>query len=332
MRSGRQAKSSTPRVSGSSIRVVANRTGIGAHTLRVWERRYGFPKPERRSGGVREYTEGDIAKLKLVAQALEAGFRAGEVVPLPVADLTRLLEATQTDLAQASRERPAPRPGDGALEDVRSAGVIDRLVAAFVDDDLERAQSMLRAAAVAFDPKSFVTELAHPLALRVGDLWERGELEVRHEHLASACLTRQLHALAAAADGSDQQFPVVVLATLPGESHVLPLDMVAVYLSASGAAPRMLGADTPPAEISASARAMRANAVGLSISAVADRKQAEAAVRELLGDLPRRTELWLGGGGSRAVASAIDGDGVVHVDSWAALDEQLRAVRAGRAA
>src|SRR5690242_18535999 len=93
-----------PSAATSSIRVVSGRTGIGQHTLRVWERRYGFPKPMRRSDGVRAYAEEDIAKLKLVAQALEAGFRAGEVVPLPAADLARLLEATRLDLA----ERPGP--------------------------------------------------------------------------------------------------------------------------------------------------------------------------------------------------------------------------------
>ena len=62
-------------LAGASIRVVANRTGIAADTLRVWERRYGFPKPERRPGGSRIYSEDDIARLRLLARALEAGFR-----------------------------------------------------------------------------------------------------------------------------------------------------------------------------------------------------------------------------------------------------------------
>src|SRR5690606_17590983 len=69
---------------GLSIRVVVNRTGIPADTLRMWERRYGFPKPSRRAGGSRLYTEEDVVRLKLVSQALAAGFRPGEVVPLPV--------------------------------------------------------------------------------------------------------------------------------------------------------------------------------------------------------------------------------------------------------
>lgn len=54
----------------ASIRVVSNRTGIPADTLRIWERRYGFPKPERTPGGSRVYTDEDVARLQLVNRAL----------------------------------------------------------------------------------------------------------------------------------------------------------------------------------------------------------------------------------------------------------------------
>jgi methylmalonyl-CoA mutase cobalamin-binding subunit len=127
--------------------------------------------------------------------------------------------------------------------------------------------------------------------------------------------------------------PLVVLATLPGEHHLLPLDMVGVYLSASDASPRMLGADTPALEIAAAARAMRADAVGVSISAAADRDACAANLEELIGELPRKTELWVGGAGGEAVIGAVASHrGVAHVDGWAALDRKLRDMRAGRAA
>lgn len=324
----------------SSIRVVANRTGIGPHTLRVWERRYGFPRP-RRADGVRAYSEEDIAKLKLVARALEAGFRAGEVVPLPVADLERLLDAARLDIDERQREsapdvreatRSSPAPDVDEVRRARPDDRVSQVIAELARDDVEALQATLRGAARALGAKRFVTELADPLAVRVGELWESGRLEVRHEHVLSACLTRRLHALLgddARRDRAAGPAPAVVLGTLPGEHHVLPLDMIAVYLSAAGASPRMLGADTPPREIAATARAMKADVVGISISAAADPSRARRAVRELLDELPRRVKLWLGGAGSAAVLRGMDVPGVQHVDGWQALDAALEDVRAG---
>ena len=79
---------------GASIRVVANRTGIGAATLRVWERRYEFPRPSRRPGGSRVYSEADIARLHVITRALAAGFRPSEVVSLALDALAKLVDAS----------------------------------------------------------------------------------------------------------------------------------------------------------------------------------------------------------------------------------------------
>ena len=214
----------------SSIRVASSRTGIGQHTLRVWERRYGFPKPMRRADGVRAYSEEDIAKLKLVAQALEAGFRAGEVVPLPAPDLARLLEATRIDQAErpdARGDRDQAREQDEQENALTSNDAVERIIVSLRRDDIADVQRALRSAGRTLGARRFVTEIAHPLAFRVGELWGTGELDVRQEHLASACLTRQLHTmqdgLHEAADDEEGR-PLVVLATLPGEHHVLPLD------------------------------------------------------------------------------------------------------------
>lgn len=318
----------------SSIRVVSNRTGIGPHTLRVWERRYGFPSPERRADGVRAYRESDIAKLRMVAKALEAGYRAGEVVPLPMVDLERLLDAARLDLAARPSEAiasPSPTLSRDAPHADDDPERIRRLLDALAADDIIGVQSLLRDAARSLSPKELVTAVAAPLAFRVGALWEQKRLQIRHEHLMSACLTRVLHALPLD-DGDPDRWPVVLLATLPGEHHLLPLDMVAAYLAASSAAPRMLGADSPPREIAASARAVRADVVGLSISGAADPTRACGAVRDLLDELPRRTKLWLGGSGSAGVFRMLDEEGVLHVESWDALDRSLRDARDARAA
>ena len=76
---------------GYSIRVASRLTGVSSDTLRMWERRYGFPKPERNESQVRVYSEADIERLVLISRALKAGYRSGEVIHRGSEELRGLL-------------------------------------------------------------------------------------------------------------------------------------------------------------------------------------------------------------------------------------------------
>jgi MerR family transcriptional regulator, light-induced transcriptional regulator len=80
-------------MSGLAIKDVAERTGLTAGTIRIWEQRYGFPEPARTSSGYRVYTDDDVATLRRVV----AFRRRGLSVP---AALDRAREASEpTDRA-----------------------------------------------------------------------------------------------------------------------------------------------------------------------------------------------------------------------------------------
>lgn len=200
---------------------------------------------------------------------------------------------------------------------------IEAVLGALAADDVDRVRACLRAGALLHGTKGFVTQMAEPLARRVGELWADGRLEVRHEHLLTALLATQLRLLTAAAEDGPRG-PVVLLATLPGEPHVLGLEMVAAFLAAGHAAPRMLGADTPPADLAAAARALSADVVGVSISSAADARAAEKAVRALQKRLPDGVALWLGGAGAARVRTP--SRAVRRIASFSELDAALVAL------
>jgi DNA-binding transcriptional MerR regulator/methylmalonyl-CoA mutase cobalamin-binding subunit len=299
-----------------SIRVVSSQTGIPAETLRVWERRYGFPKPARRSGGGRLYGEQDVARLHLIARAREAGYRPGDVIALSDREILRLVE-----------DKAAARPTDQ-----RSfvAPSVDQLVADIRANEVTRVRATLRSLAITLGPKVFVTDVAHPLAVAIGCAWEQGTIDVHQEHLASALVSMQLRLLLSAFEDGEGA-PVVVLATLPGEAHALGLEMVAVYLAAHRATPRLLGADTPADQIARAARAMDADVIGISVSLAHESAVARPhvdALRRALADLGD-TELWIGGGGAPGVIDEAPGDRVRVAMTWADVDGALAAFRAG---
>jgi DICT domain-containing protein len=58
---------------GLTISAVAARTGLSVPVLRAWERRYGFPSPDRLEGGHRRYDEGEVARILAVVRERRAG-------------------------------------------------------------------------------------------------------------------------------------------------------------------------------------------------------------------------------------------------------------------
>ncbi|MFO0589981.1 MAG: MerR family transcriptional regulator [Polyangiaceae bacterium] len=293
-----------------SIRVASRLTGIAADTLRMWERRYGFPHPERTGGGSRTYSEEDIEILHLLSRAMKAGYRPGEVVGKGRAELEDIL-------AQVAPGRPEPLV-DGALPTVR--GLLSHLLA----DDAEALAGELRRAALRLGSKHFVVEIAQPFVTTVGEMWEQGKLEVRHEHLASEALSTLIRLLISTTeDGLGR--PVVLLATLPGEQHGLGLEMVALYLAASRATPRLLGVSTPRDQIVKAARALGADVVGLTITGSSDVSSAAADLRWMLSELPRRVEVWAGG--ESAPKLGIHDPGLKTIASFTELESALDRVR-----
>jgi DNA-binding transcriptional MerR regulator/methylmalonyl-CoA mutase cobalamin-binding subunit len=292
---------------GNTIRVVATRTGIAMDTLRVWERRYGFPAPTRRAGSNRRlYDDADVEKLVAMTHAMERGFRVGDIVDKSLEDLLALSVTT----IESSGAMP---------------GIVE-LVALLERDEVISFESELRRLAAALGARRFVTDVAQPLAVAVGAAWEAGRLAVRHEHVATECLSTRHRSMLAAYQDLDVR-PRVVLATLPAEPHTLALDMVALYLAVAGAKPRLIGASTPVAEIVAGVTAFKGDVVGVTVGPTADRTTTRRALQTLVRSLPRGVPLWVGGGGAEALG--LDRDVVHVITTWSEVDAAIVASRKG---
>jgi len=300
-----------------SIRVVSRLTGISLDTLRVWERRYGFPKPARKESGSRLYTQLDVDTLLLVSKALAAGYRPSEIVGKPFGELSRLLATP----GNADRSAPVP-----ATDQARGAVIsIDDFVALVVRGDFEAFRDGVRRASLLLGPRSFMTDLVHPLAVRIGEEWEAGALEVHQEHMASAALVAQLRVLSAAFEGRSVG-PTIIMTTLPGDLHSLGLDMAGLALHMLGAAPRSLGPNTPIDQITKACIAHRAQVVGLSVTFGPTVEETERALYALLGELPRDIEIWIGGEASRRLS--VQSPRLHYVYTIDEMEARVAAVRA----
>jgi DNA-binding transcriptional MerR regulator len=271
---------------------VTRRTGIGEHTLRAWERRFGFPKPLRLASGHRRFSGDQVQHLFLIAKALESGYRAGDIVPLPLAELEQLLESSGVfDRAGAT----------ATAEDV-----ISLAFDACKRFDREPLAALLHSEASILGLPRFLRERVSPLLDEVGNAWGRGEIEIRHEHFFSEVLEDELRRLRAPLETAAKGRPVVI-ASLPNELHGLGLQIAALAIVTAGRSVRVLGPHLPVDEIVQAAKALDASAVGLSVSILAEPKETAREITAVRKRLPDGVALWIGGAGSTTLKNLPNG-------------------------
>lgn len=274
-----------------SIGALSKATGIPTDTLRTWERRYGFPGAERTDSGHRRYALQTLERLKLVSTALELGHRPSTVLTADEDTLRRWIAASRNaDDAEVVRT-PRVDTTASAPDTTRERWL--ELVTHFASRAFDRE---LRAAFAEHGGMRFLEQLVGPFLKELGARWATGELGVRHEHFASErlreLLVSQWRPLSDAATG-----PLLVLATLPGEQHVLGLHMAAFALALNNTRLVFLGADSPPGEIARALQQHGAQAAVLSAAAGVDRPCLERDVDALRAVLGPTVPIVAGGAG-----------------------------------
>ena len=283
-------------------------TGLSRDILRAWERRYGFPQPQRDDRGQRVYSHDQIEQLRRLRRLVAAGQRPGRLVGLPVEVLDAKLEALGLGAA----------PEDGALlqdmlHELRGrggAGLVQWLRQALARDGLG----------------DFVVRVVAPLNDAVGQAWMRGDIQVFEEHLYTEAVQGVLRvALQPFQADAPRQRPRVLLTTVPGEEHSLGLLMAEAMLTLAGARCIALGTQTPVSDIAAAVRAQDADIVGLSFTGCLAAGRVDSALLDLRALLPDAVELWVGGSAMRSARRAAVGARVGF-----GLDEIAPAVTAWR--
>ena len=145
-----------------SIKIVARRTGLSAHVIRIWEKRYGATTPERTATNRRLYSEEQIDRLSLLRDLTQAGHSISNVAKLPLAKLKAL--ATEASPTPA-RLTPA-HAGSPA-----TATHLDESLAAVKALNSPALEAALKRAATTLGNQGLLQRVIAPLAQRIGELW-----------------------------------------------------------------------------------------------------------------------------------------------------------------
>jgi DNA-binding transcriptional MerR regulator/methylmalonyl-CoA mutase cobalamin-binding subunit len=262
-----------------SIAAVERETRLSKDVLRVWERRYGFPQPERDANGERCYPADQVERLRLMKRLMDQGHRPGSLAALAHEQLAALVMPVR-----ATPDADAP---DAAIAQLLTT-IRARDPAAF--------QHALRQCLARQGLERFLEQTVGPLTTAVGECWEDGSFDVFDEHFYTASAERLLRQAIADLPAA-RQGPRILLTTVPGEAHGLGLLMAESMFALEGATCIALGTETPLLDIARAASAYGAGVVALSFSLAYARRQVAPVLAQLRQALPDGVELWAGGAG-----------------------------------
>ncbi len=261
------------------IAEVERDTGIGKDTLRVWERRYGFPQPLRDDDDERIYPTDQLERLRIIRRLLDKGMRPGKVIGLPMDELNELLDSHTVKIEDQAHFAFC----SGLLKLIR----------------LHRGQDLrdsLNRILVKEGLQNFIIRTVVPMNSLVGNAWLRGELSIPEEHLYTEQVQNVIrHAIQLQVAGTHP--PRILLTTFPDEEHGLGLLMVEALCTTEGAQCISLGPRIPLADIARYAQDGSFDVVAVSFSAAYPSRDLVRDLTHFRAMLPEHLSIWVGGAG-----------------------------------
>jgi MerR family transcriptional regulator, light-induced transcriptional regulator len=255
-----------------SISAVERDTGLSKDTLRVWEKRYGFPCPNRDQFGERVYPPEQVTRLRVLRRLLDVGHRPGKLMNQSTEDLCALLVDDQSETPSGSELSPL-------LEAIRS-------------QNWETLQVRLGESLTQLGLARFLEEAIEPLDAWLAGAWIRGDLPPFSERLYRETVQNLLRGTLANL-GREMHPPRILLSSFPDEADMLgPLIMEAA-LSLEGARCIALGPNVPISDIALAAKSQRADVVALWFSRSYPLNRAREGLQSLGSQLGPQSEIWV---------------------------------------
>lgn len=156
-----------------SIKDLEQLSGIKAHTIRIWEKRYNLFEPERTPTNIRYYSDDDLKKLLNVTILNRNGFKISNIVSMDNHEMNeRIIEISDS------------------FHDFTNQ--IEQLTLAMIDFDEVRFERVLSSSVIKIGFDETVTRILYPFFERIGVLWQIGTIYPAQEHFVSNLIRQKL--------------------------------------------------------------------------------------------------------------------------------------------
>jgi DNA-binding transcriptional MerR regulator len=209
-----------------TIKDLENLTGIKAHTIRIWEQRYTFLRPQRTDTNIRYYNNEELKKILNISLLNKYGFKISHIDKMSEEDMRQKILGINN--IQAQQER-----------------IVNALIQAMVDMNLESFEALIEDHIKVKGIEKTIHQIIFPFMERIGVLWITDHINPAQEHLVSNIIRQKLIVGTEAVSPLFQLKKSGLLFLPEGEYHELGLLFVQYLLKNRGIKVFYLGANVP---------------------------------------------------------------------------------------
>lgn len=215
-----------------TIKDLENLSGIKAHTIRIWEQRYSFLKPERTETNIRYYNNDHLKTILNIALLNKYGYKISHIDRMSAEDINQKILSLTVPEAQEEHK-------------------INLLIQCMVDVDMHRFESLLNHYIRDYGVEKTVLQIIFPFLVKIGMLWVTNHIHPAQEHLVSNIIRQKILLAIDSLPLTDSSKPAVLMFLPEGELHEIGLLFMHYILKNNGFNILYVGANIPLKDVAA---------------------------------------------------------------------------------
>ncbi len=213
-----------------TIKDLENLTGIKAHTIRIWEQRYHFLKPQRTDTNIRYYNNQELKKILNISLLNKYGFKISQIDKMSDTDINGKIISINSIEAQQEN-------------------VINVLIQSMVDMDIDGFEIQLEEYISKRGIEKTISQIIFPFMEKIGVLWITGHINPAQEHLVSNIIRQKLIVGTESISSRLYNTKSCILFLPEGEFHELGLLFIQYMLKSKGIRVLYLGTNVPVEDV-----------------------------------------------------------------------------------
>ena len=253
-----------------SIKDLERISGVKAHTIRIWEKRYGIVEPKRTESNIRFYCDTDVKKLMNVAILLHQGHKISKLASLDEVELSKkVLEVSRIANGHDSQ--------------------IENLVVAMIELDESKFEKILNICIIKEGFENTVFKVLYPFFERIGILWQAGSINPAHEHFITNLVKQKIYVAIDSIPvpvGNDRK---TFLLFLPEwDLHELGLLVYDYLIKSKGFRVIYLGPNVPEDDVYSVSDFVKPDYLFLAFANAVEKEKIEAYLMRIAGRYPEK--------------------------------------------
>lgn len=286
-----------------SIKDLEHHSSVKAHTIRIWEKRYGLLTPKRTDTNIRYYDDSDLKKLLNIQLLNQSGLK-----------ISKIAQLSDEQLEQSAKELIMD-------QSVQEDAYLNRLINGIIEFDKNEIEEILEYHFQNVGLQIMFETIIIKLMQKIGQLWQVNSIKIVHEHFFSHIFKQFINQKINGLVEREESNKKAILFLPEHEQHEFAVLIIQHLLTKNGIKCYYFGANIPIQELLEANEVINADFIFTSFTSIVDKKTIESILEELVKTKASKIII----GGSQILINQPEiPDGIINLSSFSQLLSEIK--------